>query len=432
MKFNPDYPEDHKEHDILTFDEPAYQWIDGLPIGSGKLGAMVMGYPVREVLALNHDGIWRANRKRTTKPVCQHLPELRRLCWDGKWKEAENFLLKVFQPEGGGINTYQPACDLIFDKIPAPHPAEEYVRQLDMSTGVVSVRFKMGEVEYLRRYFASAVHDVIVMHVKASHPAAVSGQLVLWRQPTDECKLESEVEGKDLVLRARFDEGVGFSVRARVIPTGGKLSDPSAAYDTRIIHDNPSPTANRLIHDPSPTYDSLAGVHLCVEDADELLVLVAIATDQETDHPSELSARKLDQAGQHFQTLLDAHICNRRRLYDRVSFHLGGSDADDPATTPEIVKTAHRRHPHSRLWELMFNLGRYLLISSSRPGSNPANLQGVWNGDLDPPWQSDFHLDLNLQMNYWLAEPTNLLECILPLFDLAECRSARPPCPRWI
>ncbi len=379
---------------MLYFDKPANEWIEGLPLGNGKLGAMIMGYAAQEQVCLNHENIWHKIVDRQTTPVSHHLPHIRQLLLQRKWEEGARLLETNLQPTGPdlqvAVEEYQPACDLVI-QVPCPYPVEKYARMLDLEDGVAKVVYCMGTVRYERIYFISTVHNLMVVKIKGNHQGAVAATLWFERELTSECHFSIELENNLLMLQASIENGTSFVVAGKLLSKGGSVS--TAQEDKK----------------------------LSIRGADEALLLVAIATDKESKHPRELCHQKLSLSPENINKLLKRHIENHKSLFSRVSFHLGGANkVEREVTTDRIVHSAYIGDPKDNLFELMFQMGRYLLIASSRPGSKAANLQGIWNHEMHPDWQSDWHLDTNVQMNYWLAEVGNLSECSLPLFELVK------------
>lgn len=379
---------------MLYFNKPANEWIEGLPLGNGKLGAMIMGYAAQEQVCLNHENIWHKIVDRQTTPVSHHLPHIRRLLLQRKWEEGARLLETNLQPTGPdlqvAVEEYQPACDLVI-QVPCPYPVEKYARMLDLEQGVAKVVYCIGTVRYERIYFVSAIDDLLVVRIKGNRQGAVDATLWFEREPTSECHLSTELDNDLLILQASTEDGTSFVTAVKLLTKGGSVS---------------TDRKNKK---------------LSIRGADQVFILVTIATDKESKHPRELCRQKLSLSPENIVKLLKRHIEDHKKLFCRVSFHIEAANkVEKELTTDRIVQSAYIGDPKDNLFELMFQMGRYLLIASSRPGSKAANLQGIWNHEMHPDWQSDWHLDMNLQMNYWLAEVGNLSECSLPLFELVK------------
>lgn len=370
---------------MLRFDRPPNAWIEGLPLGNGRLGAMVMGYATRERLCLNHEAIWRQIADRTLKPVSRHVPAIRRALLNGDWEGAGKLLMEKLQPLDRASHTamaeYQPAGDLIFEAAD-PQPVEEYERLLDLARGVATVRYRMGETRYERTCFVSAAQQTIVFHVAGSRPGAISGALWLEREVSPDAATQYKAAGRTVTLTAKIRDGASFEIRVTASCRGG-------------------------------TVRARKGVPLLeVAGADELTVHVAINVAGE-------ARRRTPRSSGETKELLRAHETEHGRLFRRAEFRLGRPSAKRVRCTDCLIDDAFEKQPSSELFELMFGMGRYLMMAGSRTGELPLHLQGIWNRELHPPWQSDWHLDMNVQMNYWLAEVGNLGDCTRSLFDWA-------------
>ena len=372
----------------LWYKEPATRWLDGLPIGNGMLGAMVMGGIEAERLALNHERLWRGrSRKRTTEDKTQYLPEIRDLFFAGKTKEAGELANRVLCGPEHAVEPFQPFGDLTLT-FSGHGKAANYRRKLDLSQGIVSIEYAVNGVKYRREAFASFVHQVIVLRITCDKPGNLTAMVELSRLEDEDCPLKPWANDTAVGYSAEFVEGVKFAAEARLRSSGGKQ------------------------------YAQCPGT-LGVENAAELLIVLTMETYTDTeDSPAAACRDRLDKVPLDYQTLRDAHVTDYHALFDRVSLCLGEPVSDKP--TDERLQAVKDGEVDLDLVALYFQFGRYLLISSSRPGSLPANLQGVWNEMLKPPWDADFHLDLNLQMNYWPAEGCNLSECTEPVFDFFD------------
>lgn len=218
-----------KYHNILYFDKPPNTWIEDLPLGNGKIGAMVMGYTAQERICLNHEDIWRKIAGRKTMPVSHYLPQIRKLLRQGKWEQAGRLVEEKFQPSPGGskhatsMEEYQPACDLVF-KMDNPFPVEQYRRILDLSGGFAKVLFRMGKVRYERICFVSAEDNVFIMQIKADHKKSISSTVWLEREYSPECNLTDQADNNCLTLKGGIKNGTSFVVKGKVICKGGTVS----------------------------------------------------------------------------------------------------------------------------------------------------------------------------------------------------------------
>jgi len=367
----------------LWYRRPAEQWVEALPVGNGHLGAMVFGNITRERLQLNNDTLWDGKPRDTTNPkALEALPKVRQLLFEGKNKEATRLAGRNMMGSPSRVKSYQPLGDLYLkDLKPADAKSvANYRRSLDLDKGIARTTFSADGVTFTREVFASAVDDVIVVHVTASRKGAVSYEISM-KRPNANVKAR---EGNRLVLTGR-NPGLTFEADVLALPKDGKVSTANGA--------------------------------LKVENADELTLIIASATSYRGDDPADKCRSTLEKARRKGPAgLRQEHVADHRRLFRRVSIDLGRTD-HSTLPTDEL----RREHPDDpKLAALYFQFGRYLLMGSSRPGNLPANLQGIWNHHMKAPWNADFHTNINLQMNYWPAEVANLAECHLPLFDYME------------
>jgi len=384
----------------IWFDRPAETFTQSCPIGNGRLGAMVFGRPDHERIVLNENTMWSGrqldqNRADAWKSR-QAIVDLLR---SGKNPEAEELLNKSFTCDGPGsgqgngkdgpYGCYQTLGDLEVE-FPEVSNVTNYRRELDLTSAIARVQFESNGVLMSREAIASHPGQVLAFRFAVSKPGALRLRLRLTRRENARVR----VEGSDQVLMdGRLGEGVSYAARLKVVPVG-----PGAL--------------------------SVDGDWLTLEKATEALVFVAAGTDYsgpiQGNHMGasyrEMTSRQLAAAAAlPWKTLLTRHTSDYRKLFDRVTLQLGSKSDAWKTPTP-----ARRAKPDPSLVALYAQFGRYLLISSSRAGSLPANLQGLWAEELQTPWNGDYHLDINVQMNYWLAEPMNLSECHLPMTELVK------------
>lgn len=390
-------------HLSYSFDQPATLWEESLPLGNGRIGMMPDGGVDTETVLLNEISMWSGSRQDTDNPnAYRYLGEIRRLLFEGRNDEAQALMYQSFvcKGEGSGLGdgadkpygSYQLFGNLQFDyTYPAADSVFDYRRSLNLEEATASVSFRRGNVNYIREAFTSFDGDLGVIHLVADVDKALQFALRMNRPE----HVTVSTEGSDLVMRGQLPDGVDtlmlkgtrFLGRVRVIlPKGG-----------RVI---PSDTALR------------------VSDASEALVLVSLATDYfEPDRfEQQVSDRLAASEGKEFAALKKAHLASYQSLFNRVQLDLGTSGREAlPMDARLYAFQADRNDPS--LAALYFQFGRYLLISSTRPGLLPPNLQGLWCSTVHTPWNGDYHLNINLQMNHWPAEVTNLSELHLPLVE---------------
>ena len=376
-------------HSLLWYRSPAAEWKCGLPIGNGVLAGMILGDPARDRIALNHEWLWRGNgRERDTAPCHQYLAEIRRLFFEGKAFEAGTLANQKLGGAGGvsgqknRVDPYQPAGDLWIETGHAR--VSGYRRALDLDRAVATTAYACG-ADFRREYFAHAAQPLLAVRLSAS--SAFQATLALTRIEDPACTIRSFSAGTIFGFTGRFPEGIRFAVVARVV-TRGRLNAPQ-------------PDVARVI-----------------VEADSALILLTIAVSLEDKDALPVCRRRLAAAPASWTTLLRSHVRAHRDCYRRCRFEFG----EDRARTPTDARLAALRKGRADegLIALYANFGRYLLIASSRPGGLPANLQGKWNEELNPPWESDLHHDINLQMNYWPAEVCGLGDLTGPLFAHVE------------
>ena len=374
----------------LWYRRPARQWVEALPVGNGRLGAMIFGGIVNERLQLNEDTLYGGGPYDPNNPESlAALPEVRRLVFEGRYSDAHKLISEKMMARPLRQMPYQTAGDFLLT-FPEAKSIGNYRRELNINTAVARVSYTVGGVQFSREIFSSPVDQVIAIRLTANKPGQINFTAGM-RTPQN---ASVRAEGKDtLVLRgvngaARGIAGaLKFQVRARVAPKGGTIEAANGAIK--------------------------------VSGADEAVLLIAAATsyrryDDVSGDPEALTKQTLDAASRKkFNTLRQAHVAEHQRLFRRVKLDLGTTDAARLPTDERIKNFAGGADP--QLAALYFQYGRYLLISSSRPGTQPANLQGIWNESMAPPWDSKYTININTQMNYWLAEPTNLGECVEPL-----------------
>jgi len=381
----------------LWYRQPAKVWEEALPVGNGRLGAMIFGGITDERLQLNEDSLWDGYRLDASNPAAlKVLPEVRKLLFSGRNKEAETLAAANMLGKPAGVKPYQSLGELWIE-FPGSAPAVDYRRTLDVTTAVATVAFTQDGTKYQREVFSSAPAGVIVARFTADKPKSISLRLSLKRQKDAVCLAHPSAKNA-IVLRGRIDRkddageprGLKFAAEVMAIATGGTVTN-----------------ANGI---------------LTVSGADSVTLLVDGQTSYRGGDPEPLCDAALTQAAaSSFMSLKAAHTADYQKLFGRVALDLGTAGAQvDALPTNERLQRIKQGQTDPGLVATYFQYGRYLLISSSRPGGLPANLQGIWAWQMNPAWNADFHTNINIQMNYWPAEVANLSECHLPLFDLMD------------
>lgn len=414
------------KHDIWSA-EPAGEWAEGYPIGNGRLGGMVLGYPLQERVALNHDRLWRNFWSVQDHRTACDIPAFRQLVGEGRWDEAHDLLLKKIPVTSQAlyVNPFVPACDLGIYPFHGSDEVSDYRRELSLDRAICTVSYQAGEVRYTREYFSSPVHGAIVIRLSASQAGRVRGEVALSRLLDPDCDVIGTSSLGEVILEGCFEEGVRFATVIRVLQRGGRLTGGRKEY---LPPQGPMP--GRDINGPQFIFRDKdyphepVGVSTCFDCADEVLLLVVTGTEDEAGADlvgwcrSRLNAIPFD-----FDLIRDEHLKAHQALYRRSTLELSYEDlgADSVRDFISNVREGGRMSP--LLIEKMYHFGRYLAITSGRPmaaeavAKAPINLQGLWNQDRRPPWDSDYHLDLNLQMCYWSLSMANLGELIPPVAD---------------
>jgi len=375
----------------LWYDSPATQWVEALPVGNGRLGAMVFGGIARERIQFNESTIWNGGPHDYARPgASRYLPRLRELLYAGRQAEAEALAQVHFMSAPLKQRAYQAFGDLRID-FPSVDSTkvESYRRELDLDSAVATTRFRAEGVTYERRVFASHPDGVVVVQLRADRP----GRLSFTVTPTSAHKwhLRKAIGGGQLSMQGMVEDGViGFEARVLVRAEGGETSFTDSSATVRG-----ATTATLL----------LAGATNFVDYAN--VSANPIARNDST--IARVRERRVD-------ALLASHVADHQALFRRVRLELGAPAALDVPTDRRVLRA--KQTPDPALDALFFDFGRYLLIASSRAGGQPANLQGLWNDSNTPPWDSKYTVNINTEMNYWLAEPANLAELTEPLFHL--------------
>ncbi len=377
----------------LWYRRPAEQWVEALPVGNGRIGAMIFGGVVNERLQLNEDTLWAGGPYDPVNPEARAaLPEVRRLIFAGEYRAANQLIGEKVMARPLGQMQYETVGDLLLE-FPDAAQVENYRRELDLDTAIARVSFTARGVRYTREVFSSPVDQVVVVHLTADQPRRIAFTATM-RTPQDATITASD--GQTLLMRGTNSAANGiagalrFQARVRVLAKGGRVN---------------------------PT-----GASLGVGGADAATILIAMATSYRSFNdvsgdPEAATKAVLEAAAQKdYDALRAAHVAEHQRLFRRVAIDLGTTAAAKQPTNERIRNFS--RQPDPQLAALYFQYGRYLLISSSRPGAQPANLQGIWNESMTPPWGSKYTININTEMNYWPAEPTNLAECTEPLFAM--------------
>ena len=372
----------------LWYRKPALIWeSQALPIGNGRLAAMVYGGVNNERIQFNEETLWEGVPLEQNNPAAlEALPEVRRLLFAGENAKATRIASKAMMGVPKRIKSYQTMGDLLID-FPDTKTVSGYRRDLDLTTAINRTRYVIDGVEYVREVFVSAPDQGIIVRMTASKPGKINFSARLDRKHATTSSVADR-----LILKGKLT-GVSFEAQLVPVVSGGETT--------------------------------LADGKLTVSNADSATLMLVGATSYNS--PTDISGDPTTRCetylsklrGQTFEILRSAHIADYQTLFNRVQLDLGTTAATENPTDQRLA--AVKKGEHDPQFEtLYFQFGRYLLISSSRDGFLPANLQGKWAGHYDAPWNSDYHLNINFQMNYWPAQVCNLSECHMPYFDYIE------------
>jgi alpha-L-fucosidase 2 len=377
----------------LWYTHPATQWVEALPLGNGRLGAMVYGDPRRETIQLNELTVWGGQPNRNDNPDAREaLPEVRRLIFSGKYKEAQDLVNQKFISRISQGMPYQTVGALHLG-FPRHEQYSDYYHELDIEKAVETARYVVGGVHYESSTFASFADQVIVFRIAADKPGAISFSATMNRPARVAIATKGDNELIMLGVTGDCDSVKGkvqFQARVKILTEGGSVSSTDTA--------------------------------LSVANADVATIYISIASSFK--NYSDISADPAARADQFlrnalakpYERLLSEHIDAYQKYFNRVHIDLGVTESAKSPTDVRIARFAGGNDP--QLAALYFQFGRYLLISCSQPGGQPATLQGIWNNELYPPWDSKYTVNINTEMNYWPSEVTNLSEMNEPLIQM--------------
>jgi len=378
----------------LWYTSPAKQWVEALPVGNGRLGAMIYGDPYKELIQLNENTVWAGSPYRNDNPDAREaLPAVRELIFEGKYKEAHDIVNQKFISKISNGMPYQTIGNLrlLFQ---GHENYSDYYRELDIEKAVVSSRYNLNGVIYETRVFSSFPDQILIVRITANKPGSVSFSATLDRPS----KVDISTNGNDeLIMSGKtndFEKVKGnlleFETKVKIITTEGSVS----ASDTAL---------NVSGANIATVYVSMATNFVNYND-------ISANTGERVNNYLQNALKK------NYDQILKDHIADYQKYFNRVSLDLGVTDAVKNPTDIRLEQFAKDNDP--QLVTLYFQFGRYLLISSSRPGGQPANLQGIWNDQLNPPWDSKYTININTEMNYWPSEVTNITEMNEPLVQM--------------
>ncbi len=371
-------------------------WEQALPLGNGRIGAMVFGGIGKEIIQLNEESIWAGPPvPEITGNISSTIDQARTLLFDGKYRAAQE-LMQATMPARISPRSYQTLGQMNFN-FPFEGTATDYRRDLNLDTAIATTQFSIGEVNYIREVLACPVNQVIAVWISASKSGSISFDASVFRPGNFSVQtLDNTLVATGQASQGDKHKGVKFAAAYKAVAESGSVS----SKDGQLIINN----------------------------ADAVTIYIAVATDYNRDDTAaplqkDLATECLSTisaaVAKGYQSIKGESIAAHQKLFRRVELKLGQPSKQ---TTLNRLKDYRKKEPviDPNLEALYFQYGRYLLITSSRPGCLPANLQGIWCKDLEAPWNSDYHININAQMNYWPAETCNLSECHTPFFDYLE------------
>ena len=375
----------------LWYSQPAEFWEEALPIGNGRLGAMVYGGGTEEHIQFNEETLWTGEpHDYSHEGAYKYLGQIRDLIWRGKQKEAETLAMENFMSVPLGQRKYQPFGDL-WIKFRNQGEIADYKRELDLSTAVCRTAYKAGNVNFTREYIVSTPDQTIAVSLKSDKKQSLSFDLSL--TALHEGFIATAVKDGTIELNLKVKDGVlTGTAKLKIFTRGGKIS--------------------------------VVGNQLLVEKADEAAIYLVAATSfvnpkDVSGNPQLLCNKYMATiVGKKFEDVKKNHIKDYQSYFNRFEIDLGSSDSDNLPTNLRINAVPAKMD--NSLAALYVQYGRYLMLSSSRPGTYPANLQGIWNDKLNPSWDSKYTVNINTEMNYWAVEPLNISECHDALFRMVE------------
>ena len=406
-QFSCNYPEPEKEINpslALWYNKPANGWTEALPVGNGRLGAMIYGGSKSDTIQFNEETLWSGQPHDYANPGAhQYFGKLRELLWAGKQDEAHNLGNEHFMSQPFGQLCYQPFGNILLD-FPGHENTVNYQRKLDLEDAISTVLYEVDGVKYKREIFSSTPDQAIVIRLESSKNGALNFTAGM---NSPHSNYTVSVDGDEIVLKGKannYPQELGrdgnpypeskltFEARLKVVNEGGGLIQTE---NTIQVQNAKKATLFLVAATSFVSYNDISA------------------------DPAERCEKYLaGLEGKSYENLKAEHIADYQQLFNRVEIDLGSTEISKRPTNERLISFKTDEDPS--LVSLLYQYGRYLLISSSRPGTQPANLQGIWNDRMAPPWDSKYTININTEMNYWPAEITNLAECAEPLIKMVE------------
>lgn len=406
----------------MTLSNAANRWDYAMPTGNGQVGAMVFGNVQTETVILTHDALLMRSQKPTLPDVSEHVPKLRSMIAEGRYKEAEIFFGNKIDEKYDCRypDSFHPALNINVDMQTAGEVGDER-RTVNFETGEVTVAWTQGGVGYERKLFVSRKDDVVVMQIRSSKPGAVNCRTGLL--PVG-LKRDELGDGKNVRVPRFPASRFKAKIMLKEVPITFNLSAENgglkllAEYDVggshQFVGGEYGGAARVIVKGGKKTVSNLQVV---AEDADEVLVLLKLFANEKGATAMRRTTDEIDALPDDYDALLKRHAALHGELFLRARVDLDADDKFRSLTNEELIEQVAEGRGLNAMMERLFDVGRYGLICSSRPGAMPAHLQGIWIGEYAPAWAADYHNDLNIEMNYYQALTGNMAETALPYFD---------------
>lgn len=373
----------------IWFNRPAETWNDALPVGNGRLGAMIFGGIATERIEVNEESVWTGEPRWDDNPMAlKTLPQVRKLLFEGRYREAEELAQKniMGKKPDNPLATYQALGDIYLD-FGNQRGVSGYMRELDIEKAIARVTYSSNRTNFTREIISSFPDQAIVIRLTADKPEALNFTCRFSRKGGNP---QITAADNEIIISEHVGNGIGVRMHTivRLVAEGGKTIS--------------------------------GGDSIRVDKANSVLIYLTAATNYRGADPAASAREQMDMvSAKAYTDILEAHIADYQSLFGRVDIELGESDGRY-FTTDSRITAMQNGYVDTDLLELYYQFGRYLLISSSRPGDLPANLQGIWADGMRPPWSADYHININIQMNYWPSWTTNLGELQEPFIDFID------------
>jgi alpha-L-fucosidase 2 len=389
---------------VLWYDKPANGWTEALPVGNGRLGAMIYGGSKSDTIQFNEETLWSGQpHDYANTGAHEYFGKLRELLWAGKQDEAHNLGNEHFMSQPFGQLCYQPFGNIILD-FPGHENTVNYQRKLDLENALSTVLYEVDGVKYKRETFSSAPDQAIVIRLESSKSKALNFSAGL---NSPHSNYTVSVDGDEIILKGKannYPQELGRD--------GKPYPESKLTFEARL----------KIVNEGGEIVQTENSITL--KNAKKATIYLVAATsfvnynDISADPAERCEKYLANLEGKTYENLKAEHIADYQQLFNRVEMDLGSSEISNRPTNERLISFKTDEDPS--LVSLLYQYGRYLLISSSRPGTQPANLQGIWNDRMAPPWDSKYTININTEMNYWPAEITNLAECTEPLIKMVE------------